>query len=297
MKKIILFVLLAALFVIKIDAVSNVDSSYWGKSNCWSYNSTYYQVAWGGSNIIPFPNQLLIFTQTGDTLVKGKHYQIQNATTFFLLVRQENKKVYVIYSASEEEVLLYDFGAKTGDTIFSKAPSGYIGRIPVVGVVDSVTLYTGERRKRLSVEGDQWIEGIGSIRGFDYPLREFVTCDCNNSYQLAAFTCENTLLFYDSEFCINRECCKGILDNIPNTKEELKKIAISPNPTKDYLTVENISEEFTDARILDLKGIMLKTFKIESVTMRMDLTSLNKGVYLIRLTGKQNNITKLFFKE
>ena len=297
MKKIILLVLIAAFFVIKIYAASNADGSYWGKSNCWSYNTTYYQVAWGGSNITSFPNQLSISTQSEDTIVMGKHYQFQNSTTYLLLVRQEGKKVYVIYSENADEVLLYDFGAKTGDTIFSKAPSGYIGRIPIVQVVDSVILYNGEKRKRLMVNGDQWIEGIGSVRGFDYPLREFVTCDCNNAYKLAAFACENTLLYFDSEFCINQNCCKGIQDDIPNVKEEIKKLSISPNPAKDYLTVDNISEDYNTIQIVDLKGIMLNTFKIQSNTMKIDLTSLNKGVYLIRLTGKQGNMTKLFFKE
>jgi hypothetical protein len=152
----------------------------------------------------------------GDTVINQKNYKQCSAYYPFTAIRQENQKIYAVDNSYSDEYLLYDFGVEKGDIIHSEAQSGYISRTPTVEDVDSIWLYNGERRKRIHIgEGDTWIEGIGSVNGFDSPVREYATCDCNNEYQLIAFAKEDTVSFFDPELAPGWGYCGKVVDAFP----------------------------------------------------------------------------------
>jgi hypothetical protein len=196
------------------DLQQNTDSvSYFGEESCWSYKAKIYEEIeiyhWASAQ----------FHLQGDTTINDKHYkQYQTCESYpFTAIRQENQKIYAVDNDHPDEYLLYDFGLEVGDVIHSEVHSGYLSRSPVVTQVDSIWLYNGEHRKRMVVEGDVWIEGIGSVRGFDNPVREYATCDCNNEYQLIAFAKENTVSFYDSELAPEWGYCGEVVDVFPRS--------------------------------------------------------------------------------
>lgn len=84
--------------------------------------------------------------------------------------RQENQKVFMLYPNDSTEVLYYDFGLETGDTLFASGSVVYSDLI--VDSTDNVILSDGSERKRLFMRCEEgwnveWIEGIG---GQDYAL-------------------------------------------------------------------------------------------------------------------------------
>jgi hypothetical protein len=200
------------LYAQKNDLQTGNDStSYFGRESCWSYKAKIY-VAIEIYHWVPVQWSL-----RGDTVINQKNYKQCSAYYPFTAIRQENQKIYAVDNTHSDEYLLYDFGAEKGDIIYSEAQSGYISRTPTVEDVDSIWLYNGERRKRIHISGDTWIEGIGSVRGFDYPVREFVTCDCNNEYQLIAFAKEDTVSFFDSELAPEWGYCGKVVDVFPRS--------------------------------------------------------------------------------
>ena len=76
----------------------------------------------------------------------------------------------------------------------------------------------------------------------------------------------------------------GDLLSIDNN-ELANGITLYPNPTKGEFTLSNTSGLFIDkVQIIDITGRIVKTLKIgEETSMRLDVSSLSAGVYLVRL--------------
>jgi hypothetical protein len=191
--------------------ISTDSTSYFGRESCWSYKAKIYE------EIEIFHWDPVQCYLQGDTVINHKNYKQYHTFYPFTAIRQENQKIYAIDTDFSKEYLLYDFGVEKGNIIYSEAQSGYISRMPVVEDVDSVWLYNGERRKRIHIAGDTWIEGIGSVRGFDSPIREYFTCDCNNEYQLIAFAQEGVVSFFDSELATWWGYCGEVVDVFPRS--------------------------------------------------------------------------------
>jgi len=66
-------------------------------------------------------------------------------------------------------------------------------------------------------------------------------------------------------------------------------INISPNPVRDYITITGASA-FTQIQLIDVSGKIVQQFS-KSVGNRYDVSGLGKGVYFIRMVGKEETIT------
>lgn len=271
--------------------------SYFGNSCCWTYKAKLYEYILQG-----FRTATVYGSIQGDTVINKHRYQIFNFQTGTSnssgtsLIRQENKRIYMLSINSQNDFLLYDFNVKKGDTIHSTAQGGYISRLPIVTDVDTVQLYNGEHRKRIKINSDTWIEGIGSINGFDYPKRDFVTCDCNSSFELISFARENALTFYNSELCAGFDCCQEIKDDIKNIQEQKKLFDIYPNPTKEIITIKFASYiENSKFELFDLQGKIVYNEKINESNNSIHLNQLSNGIYFYRIStdGKSLQTGKL----
>ena len=84
----------------------------------------------------------------------------------------------------------------------------------------------------------------------------------------------------------------------PFNKNE-KKLSVYPNPCKDYLTIENQSFTADDylLEILDLSGRSLIKQPIYLSTIdRVDVSSLESGIYVLRINNQEFLFNTLFVK-
>jgi hypothetical protein len=83
----------------------------------------------------------------------------------------------------------------------------------------------------------------------------------------------------------------GITDVKENTTKQV--IIIYPNPASDFLYINSSNIIGKEISIYDILGNKLMLVKTESTETRLNVESLPRGVYLIRI-GEQ---TKMFVKE
>jgi hypothetical protein len=195
------------------------------------------------------------------------------------------KKVYFLDIHSTEELLLYDLSLKNGTHIAldNGSFSGYYN----VKVDSTINLCHKRLQDSLyDEEGNlpsiQWIEGIGSTRGFLY------THIFNGSLLSVK---ENDVKVYDKNDynplgigCTN-------LENILPTNEisDQTGLTIFPNPVTDHVTVQQ-NEIINSIEILDLCGHELAQYKPDQNSYNISLTNFNSGMYLIKVGSVINKL-------
>jgi hypothetical protein len=213
------------------------------------------------------------------------------------------QKVYFM-NTSYEEGLIYDFNVNIGDTIHidnkcyyfpgSQISSYYQVSVVVENVFigyiippyentynNEITLSDNINRKIIVLGGlnnfffDVWIEGIGSILGVmesgsysSYFAPRVLLCYSNN----------NNTIYYNPQFS---SCVFHSL----NISEFTKNILIYPNPTNDYVIIENSNKNNSQINfeLFDIYGARLLQANCSDNTSRIDLNGLKSGIYLIRL--------------
>ena len=82
----------------------------------------------------------------------------------------------------------------------------------------------------------------------------------------------------------------GIEDNFANN------VSIYPNPAKDRLYIET-ETEIEDIVVFDIYGRRQQTTVNGQQTLSIDISNLNSGVYLVKITTAEGNIVKRFVKD
>lgn len=79
-------------------------------------------------------------------------------------------------------------------------------------------------------------------------------------------------------------------------KDDLESnLQFSPNPVKDFLTIESNTENLT-IEILDLNGKNLLTKDLSGLSVSLDLSSFQSGTYLVKICSSTNKLTKKIIK-
>ena len=86
------------------------------------------------------------------------------------------------------------------------------------------------------------------------------------------------------------ECTIGI------KKTNISELIIYPNPTDDLLTIETKQPDYYTIEITSLNGQLLLTDEIEGSSQQIDLSSFQKGVYLITIRSEDFVTTKKIIK-
>jgi hypothetical protein len=68
-------------------------------------------------------------------------------------------------------------------------------------------------------------------------------------------------------------------------------ITISPNPSTDYISLSGV-QKGNEILITSISGSIIKNTVAESSVQKIDVTQLNKGIYLVIIRGSENVITK-----
>ena len=66
------------------------------------------------------------------------------------------------------------------------------------------------------------------------------------------------------------------------------RISAYPNPVQDQLTISSNSE-LNKAELLSMTGSVIKVFSLQGIHENLNLSSLNKGVYVLRVLDKKGN--------
>lgn len=193
--------------------------------------------------------------------------------------RQENGKVYLKYDEYSDETLIYDFDLIQGETTV----------IPLAGefsviMIDSLTLESGTRRKRLLIQNIDipnqrmyWVEGIGSTRG---TMNTQLMAIQDTWTELSCFAHENNLE-YQLDGCL--------ISSVNNVKQNLVQINCYPNPATNYIIIESsIEEAIKTIEIVSATGNIIH-YAANSGFSRIELKDVQNGVYFLKAIHKNGS--------
>ena len=72
---------------------------------------------------------------------------------------------------------------------------------------------------------------------------------------------------------------------------------VFPNPSSDFIQVKRDIEFPSAIRIYNMTGRLVREERLESGDRQVDVSGLQEGLYIIRLTGKRENRTGSFIKK
>ena len=183
---------------------------------------------------------------------------------------------YEYYGDTATQVL-YDFGLSVNDTAYwqSSDPS-----FPVtVQSIDTVWL-AGRARKRLhlNVFGDEWVAGIGSIKGLLTPLQFWFEA----SYSMSNF-CGNYL---DAD-SVPYQACLPFTVGVPDAPKA--KLAIHPNPSTGTFVVEGASPN-KPYHLTDVRGIEVLSGLTAAGSTNILLPHAIPGFYVLNVAGTRTKV-------
>ncbi|MCF8302597.1 MAG: T9SS type A sorting domain-containing protein [Bacteroidales bacterium] len=76
----------------------------------------------------------------------------------------------------------------------------------------------------------------------------------------------------------------------PHDEENMR---VYPNPAHNYLKLETGNNNIDEIRIVNLEGRPIKYFKAMDSKARIDISDLERGTYLLRITAGENRYNKL----
>ncbi|MFN7115852.1 MAG: T9SS type A sorting domain-containing protein [Saprospiraceae bacterium] len=178
-----------------------------------------------------------------------------------------------------DEFLMYKFQANIGETI---QLGDSFNDLPVkVTAIDSVTLLSGAKRKRLTLESDfiqekrYWIEGIGADYG---------TLDTRYMYAFDAWR-ELACYQYNGEIEYETEACN--LRTGTREPQLLHFVTVFPNPFTHSLTIRTDQPGFYNVQLFDAIGRLLWQQQLMNNDLNMSL--LPAGAYYLRIQDEKGN--------
>jgi len=274
---------------------------------------------WTEYHFVNEENELMVVSKSqkvllGDTILNDTTYK----KVYSILTNYDatNKKVYElsyeeavresegsVYCHSEYfgDLKLYDFTVQAGDTAQVAIWGGDISPVAVLEV-DTITLDNGETRKRIFLEtGDCWIEGIGSMYGFLYPVTVVPTdltyclpplrCIGAGFTRLVCFKQHDEVLYWDSVYCAG-DCrsFKGSSDLASVETDEAISIQLNNQTRELFLTLSDNSEAIRTVSLYDASGqLLLKADPDSHETVTLNLTSAKEGIYIICVASDSRN--------
>ncbi len=191
------------------------------------------------------------------------------------LREDENQRVYVI--DNDKDVLLYDYSLIPGDT-FNINYNHFECQL-LVHSVDSIQLFSGEKRKRIrllrSDDPDpnqpwygykDWIQGIGSSTS----LTNYVeSCFTDYPLDLLCYFEEGELVYSNP----NNQGC--YITPVKEVNDKIDAI-LFPNPTHEVLEIKTESK-LINVGIFNLEGQKI----LESQEHRLEIDQISEGLYIV----------------
>jgi len=224
--------------------------------------------------------------------------------------RNEGQKVYFKPVNWEYlDILLYDFGAEVGDTIWHNAwmppyEGYYINIEPCsdcYSIVSNIAIDEDGRKiywvgcpspPHLSWNG-RWYEGIGSDKGVLFSLQSsFPDYWSYEDFQLNCFKHNDTVKYLNNPKC-NKCFCTfvNITENLSDT------IKIFPNPTNDILNIETPNNiNIKSISIYNMDGKLIEKNMCFLNSGQLNISKLTSGSYIINFETDKGNFSQIIIK-
>ena len=279
MKKLLLFIVI---FPILCSAQTEYplvkDGAVWRKTYSKMpimpgdfYTIDFYQYVMQGDTIIDSLSYNKLYSENYDS--------IHNPIQYVGAIRETaDNKVWFIkssdwqfkYSAgiipNNTEILLYDFGLQVGDTFTTIESDNHI-----VESIDSI-LVEGVYRKKWNFMSffsqREWIEGIGDMKGFFFPLlTEF------EDYQVLTCYEDNNTFWLNPELAEHGVGCYtvGVKEN--QTFINAPQVKVFPNPVSQSLNFEFVNSILNKKIIIYNslgKQLLIKSFNTSEKLVNID---------------------------
>jgi len=269
--------------LVKENAVWNITNVNFAQ-NPWesdSYNTVSYRI-FGDTTINTVAYKKLWTVNCFDQAF------IEENSTYFGAIREENKKVY--FFKDDVEYTIYDFSLEVGNAFsyYSFFNNQFI-ELQVESI--ETAIINGENRNKINLlitddfagEVKSWIEGIGSEAG----LIDYVFPHGNFDVYLNCYK-ENEELIYS----YGSDCCIGLTSTIPSINE--KCFEVYPNPSTEMLNITGGT--ITKIQIINLNGNIVLNQNSQNGNISINIHNLPQGIYFIKIFHDENISIKKFLK-
>lgn len=227
-----------------------------------------------------------------------------------------------IHSDTAMDVLIYDFSLKPGDTTIYYTLGDYIVKCAAVRktIADisvgwqgfssvhhhydesdtSIILSDNTTRSQIFLHAltynatdGVWIEGIGSIRGFDEGTQVILS---DYGYRTLLCFADSTAASFQSGFDFDDDSgdcfTNGFGGDVP--EREKLNIRVYPNPVTDLLIISTLwpCDDLSSVQILDIAGscVYQRLFTDSISETAIDMKQLPKGLYILQIqqSNKRN---------
>tara|TARA_R110000868_G_C10783245_1_gene755681 strand:+ start:43 stop:960 length:918 start_codon:yes stop_codon:yes gene_type:complete len=246
----------------------------------------------------------------GDTTIQSEQWfkMYSSSDTSFTtnleyqgLLRAENGYVFFQDTTSTVDTL-YNFNLEEGDSVLYVFYDTYPEYLEVVDV-DSVEI-NSQMFKRLRfreptviqafTELDEvWIEGIGSLLGPLFTIREEVFSDGEmpDSLKLVCSHMDE-ILYWENPFYDN--CMVNIILDIENA--EMVGFDIYPNPSSRQIFIRQQQSNAGQFYVRDILGREVRSGLLQSDNQSVDISELKRGVYFVTVLFDNTTLTKEILK-
>ena len=212
-------------------------------------------------------------------------------------IREDLGKIYFMPADSTSEFLLYDFAANVGETIDILIQSGSDSAVSYwinsvsIDAVDSI-MVNNQLRRRLTVDANYWIEGIGCTSGLFMEPHYFQS---NYSLDLYCMSSDGTNLYDMTNGGPNQQGVGGACDlylAINDNEILTNSISIFPNPTAGKVMVELSNQQsLKQVKIINSQGQIIQSLKsLNNKYLDLEITGA-AGIYFMEIYTEDHQKT------
>lgn len=122
------------------------------------------------------------------------------------------------------------------------------------------------------------------------PNLQYICCDAEQQVYIQ----NQALLNGNFDAVVNSDCATVGALGLNDIDNSQSKISIFPNPAQDYLIFSN-QKILDNVTVYDLNGRLIKTY--QKIAKSINVSSLEKGIYLIKIDTDEQTQTLKFIKE
>ena len=186
-----------------------------------------------------------------------------------------------------DEILLYDFSCKIGDTITLNISPDESDPLTVKGI-DTIKI-GNSLRKIFSVGYNvKWIEGIGNLRGLLMTSESLPTGGGHGD--LICFLQNDTILYHiDQEYYTD---CFPFAAGVSNSKLKDFDVTVCPNPvTGNSIRFEWNNNTLKTLELFNFNGALIESIKVAGQNqLEYPAESFQPGLYFYRAKGSEGNV-------
>ena len=298
------------LFIASLNLVSGQNPIYFTDTNAaWNVAFTYPH------GNLQYPNFVETITKIygyiGDTLIGNVTWNklycttdssFMSGFTYLGNIREENGQVFYMDTTSIIDTL-YDFNLQAGDSVYYNFEDVGITYLKVT-LVDDLEI-GGGHYKRIHFGDPQffpfflnevWIEGIGSIHGPLFPHSPMLFTDEYPLYlDLTCYKVNDSVLWDNEDY---DECYIMIVLSV--NEIGMEEVNIYPNPVTNELIIQlpdHLKGEYR-CFVYDLLGQkVIQQSCFETIPLRLNISSLKKGCYILHIEGDREIARKMFIRK